>query len=75
MKAHLSERNAAQPRAEVCMGTDWFAVPKSHRVHGHLVHPAWVRLIGIGSSLMAGVLRFRPAARRRLGTGSRLRRH
>ncbi len=37
-------------KADVCLGTDWFAPSRRP-------HPAWLILIGFGSNLMAGMKR------------------
>lgn len=50
MKPSTSISPERMARADVCLGTDWFAGPRGKRPH-----PAWTRLVGLGSHLMAGM--------------------
>lgn len=54
MKARLAQGLEHRTRADVCLGTDWFAAAQRKP------HPAWQSLVGFGAHLMAGVKRFRP---------------
>jgi hypothetical protein len=71
MKRAHSQAPDGMARAEVCLGTDWFAAPRRR-----LPHPAWCSLVGFGAHLMAGVMRLKPAtATHRTGGAWRKRRN
>ena len=44
-------------KADVCLGTDWFAEPAGRKTRVHLRNLS--RLIGLGSHFVAGMLRWR----------------
>ena len=60
---HLCVHIEAQTKADVCLGTDWFASPRRSTAKLHL--QALDRLVDLGSHLVAGMLRLRNRHRRR----------
>ena len=62
---HFEEASA---KADVCLGTDWFAPPRRHSVKARLSLRALDRLVGLGSHLIAGMLRLQSHPARRGAT-------
>jgi len=56
-------------RADVCLGTDWFATPCRHRTGIHVM--ALNRLTDLGTRLVAGMLRFNHRRPQRASHASR----